>query len=399
VGKVTDFSQIKTTSYKEAVSKGLYIVAKPEVDDAYTHQVLSCRVHPEIIQSSDLKIVYTPLHGAGNKPVRRALAEAGFNHVYVVPEQEAPDGNFPTVSYPNPEDKKAFALALALAETKHADIVVATDPDADRVGVAVLHEGAYQLLTGNMTGVLLTEYLCAAKREAGTLPKNGAIISTIVSTDMTKKIAAAYGLAYMDVLTGFKYIGEKIKEFELSGSHTYIFGFEESYGCLVGTHARDKDAVVASLLLCEAAAYYKRQGMTLCDALEALYHKYGYYGESVDSITLKGVEGIADMKRIMTALRENPPMELAGAAVTEARDYLNKTVLYRPSGKKEATTLPVSDVLYYTLADGAWVCVRPSGTEPKIKLYFGVCADKAQATDRLKALSAAMKGLVDEVLA
>jgi phosphoglucomutase len=280
-------------------------------------------------------------------------------------------------------------MALKLAAEHDADIVVATDPDADRVGAAVRHKGEYKLLTGNMTGVILAEYILSSLKEKGSLPANGALISTIVSTDMTKAIAKAYGIAYFDVLTGFKYIGEKIKEFEQTGEHSYVFGFEESYGCLAGTYARDKDAVVASLLICEAAAFYKKQGLTLLDALDNLYAKYGYYIEAIESITLKGLEGLADMRRIMAQLRDNPPISLAGVNVTEARDYLNKTIVYPLEGRREATTLPVSDVLYYALEDGSWVCVRPSGTEPKIKIYFG-----ALSADKLTGLKTAMKEVI-----
>ncbi len=393
VNRVTDFSQIKTLPRDEAIAKGLYNTAPSSVDDVYIENVKAQLMHPEIIPESDLKIVYTPLHGTGNIPIRRALKETGFKNVYVVPEQEAPDENFSTVSYPNPEDKEAFKLALKLAAEKDADIVLATDPDADRVGLAVRDDGEYRLLTGNMTGLILTEYILSALKDSGRLPENGALVSTIVSTDMTKVIAKAYGMAYFDVLTGFKYIGEKIKEFELSGSHIYVFGFEESYGCLAGTYARDKDAVVASLLLCEAAAFYKKQGLTLCDALKNLYDKYGYYAETVDFITLKGLEGLADMARIMSALRQNPPTELAGVKVTEARDYLTKTIRHPLENRSEATVLPVSDVLYYAFKDGSWVCVRPSGTEPKIKIYFGALSD-----ERLSTLVAAVKGIIQEVL-
>lgn len=405
VNRVTEFSQVRTISKQEALAQGLFQVAGPEVDDAYMECVKAQSLRPEIIPESELKIVYTPLHGAGNLLVRRALAETGFRQVYVVAEQEAPDGNFPTVPYPNPEDPQAYTMALQKAAEVGADIVIATDPDSDRVGVAVRDGGAYTLLAGNMTGVILTEYLLSGMAEKGTLPDNGAVVSTIVSTPMTRKIAAAYGMAYFDVLTGFKYIGEKIKEFELSGTHAYVFGFEESYGCLAGTYARDKDAVLASLLICEAAAYYRTKGQTLCDALAALYQKYGYYREAMESITLKGVEGLNDMKRIMDTLRAVPPTAAAGVSMIEARDYLNKTILYRPEGRTTPTVLPVSDVLHYTLEDGSWFCVRPSGTEPKIKLYFGVCAGGAElagaremAGQKLEALRKAVMDIVEKAL-
>ncbi|MCL2603871.1 MAG: phospho-sugar mutase [Defluviitaleaceae bacterium] len=372
VNKITDFSMIKTMPLEGAETAGLYRIAPPEVDDAFIGHVISCCQNPALIPQSDIKIVFTPLHGAGNISVQRALRETGFKHVYVVPEQEAPDGNFPTVDYPNPEDKKAFALALELAKQKDADIVVATDPDCDRVGVAVKHEGDYILLTGNQTGVILTEYILSQMKAKGTLPPNAAIISTIVSTDMTRAVAREYGAEYMEVLTGFKYIGEKIKEFEESGSHTYIIGFEESYGYLTGTYARDKDAVAATLLACEAAAYYRTQGFNLYEALQKLYEKYGEYRESVESITMKGVAGLQDIKRIMSSLRKTPPAELGGAKVIEVRDYQSGVVLNTANNAVLVTNLPASDVLYYAMEDGAWTCVRPSGTEPKIKLYFGV---------------------------
>ncbi|MCL2204608.1 MAG: phospho-sugar mutase [Defluviitaleaceae bacterium] len=392
VNKITDFSMVKTMTLEEAKAKRLYNIASPDIDDAFIAHVKNCCANPEIIPPSDIKIVFTPLHGAGNISTQRALRETGFQHVYVVPQQEAPDGDFPTVGYPNPEDKKAFTLALELAREKDADIVVATDPDCDRVGVAVKHGGDYTLLTGNQTGAILTEYLLSQMKAKGTLPANAAIISTIVSTDMTHAIAQAYGAAYMEVLTGFKYIGEKIKEFEESGSHTFVIGFEESYGYLTGTYARDKDAVAATLLACEAAAYYRTQGLTLYDALQKLYETYGEYRESVESITMQGVAGLQDIKRIMSSLRGKPPKTLDGATVTYARDYLNKKIQNMRTGEITASGLPVSDVLYYSMEDGAWACVRPSGTEPKIKLYFGV---RSGGSEKLAALAADLKKIIN----
>jgi phosphoglucomutase len=393
VQKVKDFSMVKTISRGEAEAKGLFNVACSSVDDAFIANVKAQCLNPEIIPESDIKIVYTPLHGAGGVLVKRALNEMGFKNVYAVKEQELPDGNFPTVDYPNPEDMKAFTCALKLAKEKDADIVVATDPDCDRVGVAVKQNGEYILLNGNMTGVLLTEYLLTQMSEKNKLPNNGIIISTIVSTDMTRAIAEANKLAYMEVLTGFKYVGEKIKEFEEAGSYNYIFGFEESYGYLAGTYARDKDAVGATLLICEAAAYYRRQGLSLYNVLQKLYEKYGTYLESIESITLKGVEGVENTKKIMYSLRQNPPKILDGAKVTEARDYKDETT---------PTDLPVSDVLYYTTEDDAWVCVRPSGTEPKIKIYFGVKlpggATRQDAQAKLARLAKDMREIVDKVL-
>ena len=360
VNKVADFSQIKVADKAEAQKAGLFRIAGPEVDDAYIKAVLAERRHPEMA-GSPVKIVFTPLHGTANIPVRRVLKEAGYTNVYYVEEQAIPDGNFPTVPSPNPEDYKAFELAEKLAKEKDADIMLCTDPDADRMGVAVrLEKGKYLPFTGNMTGVVLAEYLLSQDKEAGNLPKNSVVMSTIVSTDMTRAIAEAYGITYMEVLTGFKYFGEKIKEFEQSGKHKYIFGFEESYGCLAGDYARDKDAVEAVLLLCEAAAFYAKEGKTLWDVLKEAYQKYGFYKESVESITLKGLEGLADMKRIMAGLRENPPAVVGGIAITKVRDY-----------QEGYDGLPKADVVYFEMADGSWACVRPSGTEPKIKVYFG----------------------------
>ncbi|MCL1843721.1 MAG: phospho-sugar mutase [Defluviitaleaceae bacterium] len=402
VNKITSFSKIKTMPQSEASAKGLFNIAPPEVDDSFIKNVKAQCLNPEIIPESDIKIVFTPLHGAGNEPVRRALRETGFKNVFVVKEQESPDGNFPTVSYPNPEDKAAFSLALKLAHEKDADLIVATDPDCDRVGIAVKENDDYVLLSGNQTGVLLAEYMVSQMKAKEKLPANPVIISTIVSTGMTRAICEANGLAYMEVLTGFKYIGEKIKEFEETNSHTYILGFEESYGYLAGTYARDKDAVVASLLICEAAAFYRRQGISLYDALQKLYKKYGMYREHVESITLKGVDGLNDIKRIMTALRENPPATLAGSTVTQTRDYQSCTITNTATGEEKPSNLPISDVLYFATEDGSWACVRPSGTEPKIKLYFGAKLSAESTTDaaasKLKVMTADLKSLAEKVL-
>jgi len=397
VNAVTDFASIPTMDKTKAVAKGLLVVLGKEVDDEYIENVKAQSVCPGIAKQigDNFKIVYTPLHGTGNLPVRRALAEMGFANVYVVPEQEYPDGNFPTVSYPNPEDPKAFALAMKLADETGADIICATDPDADRVGAVVRdNNGDYVILTGNMTGALITEYILSNKKAAGTLPADGAVISTIVSTDMTKEIAKAYGVAYFDVLTGFKYIGEKIKEFEESASHTYLFGFEESYGCLAGTYARDKDAVVAAVLICELAAHYKSCGMSLYDGLLALYAKYGFYKETIESITMKGVEGVASIRRMMSDLRENPPTAVGGIEIAEMRDYQTGIITYA-NGQTAPTGLPVSDVLYGALADGSWFAIRPSGTEPKIKIYFGVKGESLAGADKkLTAFASAVMDIV-----
>jgi len=402
VQAVTDFTMIKTMSLAQAQAAGLFNIAPESVDDQFIANVKAQMLNPQIIPNSDIKIVFTPLHGAGNVGVQRALAEAGFANVFVVKEQEQPDGNFPTVDYPNPEDMKAFACALKLAKEKNADIVVATDPDCDRVGVAVKQDGEYILLNGNMAGVILAEYMVTQMQAHNKLPQNGALISTIVSTDMTRAIAQANGLAYMEVLTGFKYIGEKIKEFEETGSHSFILGFEESYGYLAGTYARDKDAVAATLLICEAAAYYRTQGLSLYQQLQKLYAKYGLYREAVESITLKGVDGVANIKKIMAALRTNPPQNICGVAVTEARDYLSGKVKNLATGQESVTNLPVSDVLYYATTDCCWACVRPSGTEPKIKIYFGAKlpngATNKDAEKKLAALATDMKSKIDAIL-
>ena len=397
VNAVTDFHTIKTANKDEAVKAGLFNVIGEEVDEAFDKNVLAQIVNPEIIKEQhDLKIVYTPIHGSGNKPVRRVLKKAGFENVTVVPEQELPDSEFTTVGYPNPENPAVFELAIKLAEKIDADIILGTDPDCDRVGAVVkTKDGSYTVLTGNMTGTLICNYICSQKAKLGTLPKNGALVSTIVSSEMTKAIAKKYNLAYFDVLTGFKYIGEKIKEFEQTGEYQYVFGFEESYGCLSGTYARDKDAVVASLLICEMAAYYKSRGMSLYDGLMELYDTYGVYKEIIHSITLKGIEGIENMKKIMDTLRKDAPSEIAGVKVTETRDYLEDKIVDVATGKVSPTNLPKSNVLYFTLADDTWFCVRPSGTEPKIKIYFGTKADTVENAE--KKIATAQDGIMKVV--
>ena len=397
VNAVTDFHTIKTANKDEAVKAGLFNVIGEEVDEAFDKNVLAQIVNPAIIKEQhDLKIVYTPIHGSGNKPVRRVLKKAGFKNVTVVPEQELPDSEFTTVGYPNPENPAVFELAIKLAEKIDADIILGTDPDCDRVGAVVkTKDGSYTVLTGNMTGTLICNYICSQKAKLGTLPKNGALVSTIVSSEMTKAIAKKYNLAYFDVLTGFKYIGEKIKEFEQTGEYQYVFGFEESYGCLSGTYARDKDAVVASLLICEMAAYYKSRGMSLYDGLMELYDTYGVYKEIIHSITLKGIEGIENMKKIMDTLRKDAPSEIAGVKVTETRDYLEDKIVDVATGKVSPTNLPKSNVLYFTLADDTWFCVRPSGTEPKIKIYFGTKADTVENAE--KKIATAQDGIMKVV--
>ena len=377
VQKVVDYNTVKTMDKEEAKVAGLYIVIGADIDDAYIEELKKQVIHWDAIKEvgDQIKIVYSPLHGTGNIPARRVLEEIGFKNVYVVKEQELPDGEFPTVSYPNPESEEAFELGLKLAKEVDADLILATDPDADRLGVYVKDgkSGEYKVLTGNMSGCLLEEYeLSQRKAVDGALPKDGAVVSSIVTSNMAETIAKAYGMEAIEVLTGFKFIGQKILEFEQTGVGTYLFGFEESYGCLIGTHARDKDAIVATMALCEAAAYYKTQGKTLWDAMVDMYEKYGYYKEDVQSITLKGIEGLAKIQEIMETLRKEPPTMLGGYPVLKARDYKVETITDLSTGKVTSTGLPSSNVLYYDLPDNYWACVRPSGTEPKVKFYYGV---------------------------
>lgn len=375
VNAIKDFSQVKTMGRKEAQEAGLYQVIGPEVDDAYIQALKSLVLHPETVkkQAKDLKIVYTPLHGTGNLPVRRILKELGFEHVYVVKEQELPDGNFPTVSYPNPEDKKAFELALKLAREVDGDLVLATDPDADRLGVyAKDKNGQYQSFTGNMSGMVILEYLLSQRKELGLLPENGAVVTTIVSGKMARKLAERYKVELIETLTGFKYIGEQIKFFEQDHSHQFLFGYEESYGCLEGTHARDKDAVVAVMALCEAAAFYKEKGLTLCDQMEKLFGTYGYYREELCTITLKGQDGAKQIAGMMEKIRSQVPEEIGGFKVKAFRDYESGLVRDMETGETGKLSLPKSNVLYFDLEQDAWCCARPSGTEPKIKFYVGV---------------------------
>ena len=399
VNAVTDFASIRMMERAEAEEKGLFRVIGQEIDDRYMEELKKLVLSPESIRKTadSLKIVYTPLHGTGNLPVRRVLRELGFTNVQVVPEQELPDGNFSTVSYPNPEDPKAFALALQLAEETDADLVLATDPDADRLGVYAkdTKTGEYIPFTGNMSGLLIAEYELSVRKELERLPKNGALVKTIVSSDMADGIAKEYGVEVIEVLTGFKYIGEQIKFFEQTGSHEYLFGYEESYGCLVGTHARDKDAVVAVMALCEAAAYYKEKGLTLWDQMLRIYEKYGYYKDDVIAITHKGLEGLAKIKSIMDSLRENPPMAFGKYQVLATRDYEKDIIRDVKTGETKPTGIPKSNVLYFELTDDAWLCVRPSGTEPKIKIYFGVVGD---SLDNAQQKSEELAGVVKELL-
>ena len=395
---IEDFSLIKTINKNEAIESGLLNYLGEEIDDAFINALKSSCLNPEIIkkEAKNVKIVYTPLHGAGNLPVQRILKELGFENVYVVPEQEKPDGDFPTVSYPNPEDPKAFELALKLAKEVDADVVLATDPDADRLGVfSKMNNGEYVSYTGNMSALLICEYELSQKKEKGILPNNGAIITTVVSSELTKAIAENYGAKVFETLTGFKWIGEKIRKFEEENSYKYLFGFEESYGCLIAPHARDKDGISAVMALCEATAFYKNKGLSLWDQMIKIYEKYGYYREGQVSIVLKGADGAEEIKNKMAKMRSNPPTELAGLKVLEVRDY-QEHVIKKADGEVSETDLPTSNVLYYELSNNSWCCVRPSGTEPKIKFYMGVKGSTMEdAENQLAILSEAMKRFVD----
>lgn len=386
VEAVADYNTVKTMSLTDAKAAGKYEVIGTAVDDGYIAELKKQVIHQDAIDEmgSELKIVYSPLHGTGNIPARRILKELGFKNVYIVKEQELPDGEFPTVSYPNPEAEEAFTLGLKLAREVDADLVLATDPDADRLGVYVkdAKTGEYKVLTGNMSGCLLADYeLGQRKATEGKLPDDGYLIKTIVTSNMADAIAKGYGVGLIEVLTGFKYIGQQILGFETTGKGQYLFGFEESYGCLIGTHARDKDAIVATMALCEAAAYYKTKGMTLWDAMVDMYERYGYYKDSIQSITLKGIEGLQKIQEILETLRKNPPMEVGGYRVLKARDYQADIIKNISTGEVEPTGLPSSNVLYYDLTDDAWLCVRPSGTEPKVKFYYGIKGTSLEDAD------------------
>ncbi len=376
VAQVDDFSKIKVIDEKKAIEENLYNVIDDEIDEEYLKNVKGQSIHPEVINkvADKIKIVYTPLHGTGNVPVRQVLKELGFTNVFVVEEQEKPDGNFPTVAYPNPEDPNAWELALKLARKVDADIILATDPDADRLGVYAKNSktGDYVSFTGNMSGMLIAEYILREKTKLGILPENPALVETIVTTDMAKAVAASYNVKLIEVLTGFKYIGEQIKFFEEQNSYNYVFGLEESYGCLAGTYARDKDACVAVMMLCEVAAWYKDKNLTLCDAMLELYEKYGYYKEDLFTITKKGQDGAVQIKSMMENLRTNPPVKLGGYNVIAIRDYDKNVRKDMAKGNETETGLPKSNVIYFELENNAWCCVRPSGTEPKIKFYCGV---------------------------
>lgn len=403
VKAVTDYNTVKTMDREEAKTAGLYEVIGEEVDDGYIAELKKQVIHQDSINAvgRDLKIVYSPLHGTGNIPARRILKELGFTNVYVVKEQELPDGEFPTVSYPNPEAKEAFELGLKLAKEVDADLILATDPDADRLGVYVKDtaSGEYKVLTGNMSGCLLADYEIGQRKALYGLPDDGFLIKTIVTSNLADAIAKGYDIGLIEVLTGFKYIGQQILKFETTGKGTYLFGFEESYGCLIGTHARDKDAIVATMALCEAAAYYRTQGKTLWDAMLDMYERYGYYKDDIQSITLKGIEGLQKIQQIMDTLRKNPPAEIGGYTVLKARDYQADTIKDTATGEVTKTGLPSSNVLYYDLSDDAWVCVRPSGTEPKVKFYYGIKGNSlADAEEKSAKLGEEVLAMIDAIL-
>ena len=399
VRAISDFKEIRTISKEEAVNKGLFNVVGTEMDDKYINTLKSLVLNPEIVreEGKKLKIVYTPLHGTGNTVTSRLLKELGFENVYVVPEQEKPDGNFPTVDYPNPEDKKAFKLALELAKKVDADVVLANDPDADRLGIYAkdIKTGEYMTYTGNMSALLIAEYRISQMKEKGLLPADGMFITTIVSSELAKAIAKNYGLECIEVLTGFKNIGAVIKKAEEKKDKTYVFGFEESYGCLIGDYARDKDGISAVMSLCEAAAYYKLKGMTLWDQMMKIYEKYGFYKEDQVSIVLEGADGAEKIKSIMTNMRNNLPEKIGKYKVIEFKDVELDEIKNLVTGEQRKTGLPKSNVLYYELENNAWCCVRPSGTEPKIKLYMGVKADSMESAEKdLEELKDAMVRLV-----
>ena len=396
VNNVTDYHAVKTMDKEEAKKAGLYVVIGKEIDDKYMVELKKQIIHPEVIQemAEDMKIVYSPFNGTGNVPVRRILSELGFKNVFVVPEQEKPDPDFTTLDYPNPEDPKAFTLALKLAKEKNADIVLATDPDADRLGIYALDtkSGEYVPFTGNMSGMLIAEYILRERTATGKMPENPALVTTIVTTNMARAIADDYKVKFIEVLTGFKFIGQKILEFEQTGKGTYLFGMEESYGCLAGTHARDKDAVVAVMCLCEVAAWCKKNGITVWDQMLKLYEKYGYFKETQYAITLKGIDGSKQIAEMMDKLRSNPPKNFGDLEVKEFRDYDRDVARNLATGEEGPTGLPKSNVLYFDLTNDSWCCARPSGTEPKIKFYMGVKGTSMEdAQDKVGKLTEALK--------
>ncbi|MEC0379680.1 MULTISPECIES: phospho-sugar mutase [Bacillus] len=380
--------------------KGLIKIIGEEIDKPYTEKLTSISVHPELSDEVDVSVVFTPLHGTANKPVRRGLEALGYKNVTVVKEQELPDPDFSTVKSPNPEEHAAFEYAIKLGEEQNADILVATDPDADRLGIAVKNsEGKYTVLTGNQTGALLLHYLLSEKKKQGTLPENGVVMKTIVTSELGRAVASSFGLDTIDTLTGFKFIGEKIKEYEKTGQYTFQFGYEESYGYLIGDFARDKDAIQAALLAVEVCAFYKKQGMSLYDALLSIFKEYGYYREGLKSLTLKGKQGAEQISAILTSFRNDPPKQMAGKQITQAEDYSTGKRTVFADHREEDIDLPKSNVLKYFLEDGSWFCLRPSGTEPKVKFYFAVKGSSLQDSEqRLAALSEAVMKTVDGIV-
>ncbi len=399
VNKVKDYKDVRTMDIEEAKQKGLYNVVGKEIDDAYIEAIKKLVLNPEVIKKQkDLKIVYTPLHGTGNMLVKRVLAELGFENVSIVAEQEQPDGDFPTVSYPNPEDAKAFELALNLARKENADVVLATDPDADRLGIYVkdTKTNEYIGFTGNMSCLLVAEYRLSQLKMRGLIPENGAMIKSIVSSNLAEAIANGYNIKLDKVLTGFKNIGKKMKEYETTNEGQYLFGYEESYGCLIGDYARDKDGISAVMALCEAAAYYKDQGLTLWDQMNNIYEKYGYYKEGAVSITLEGIEGAEKIKQMMADLRQKKLEQIGDYKVLRIRDYKTGKILNLENMEESSTNLATSNVLYYELENDAWCCARPSGTEPKIKFYMGIKGTSHEDADKmLDNLKCAMKKVVE----
>lgn len=399
---IADITKVRPMPHEEAVKKGFIQIIGREVDDAYINSLKTLAVDPSAITKAadTMKIVYTPLHGSGNKPVRRILRETGFKNVIVVPEQELPDPGFSTVKSPNPEEKDAFKLAIELAKKEDVDLIIGTDPDSDRIGVVVRSSaGEYMVLTGNQTGCLLLEYILSQKKAQGSLPSNGFVVKTIVTSELARRIAQNYDIELIEVLTGFKFIGEKIKELDETGRKKYLFGFEESYGYLAGTFVRDKDAVVAAMLIGEMAAWYRNRGMSLYEGLLELFGKYGYFIEGITSFTLEGKEGVEKINSAMESLRSRKSSAFSGCGVKAVRDYEQKEATELLTGKKRPLDLPVSNVLYYELADGSWFCIRPSGTEPKLKIYYGVdevTMDKSQT--KLERIKEIVVGEIKELL-